>query len=121
MHDGASRRRVGSCTPQGRDVTSFVADASAQVAAKVKFPNGVFAVFGGTAEATKIAQHQLLMNSAIAGAGILLLLIVVTPQRRHLPLLPVSLPLALVSALLAAALSPTTRDTVAILSCTPYL
>jgi CzcA family heavy metal efflux pump len=105
MHDGASRRQVVTCTPQGRDVTSFVADASAQVAAKVKFPNGVFAVFGGTAEATRIAQHQLLMNSTIAGAGILLLLIVVTGNWRNLLLILVNVPFALVGGVLAVVLT----------------
>ena len=51
MHDGASRRQVVTCSPQGRDVTSFVADAKKQVAAKVNFSKGVYAVFSGAAEA----------------------------------------------------------------------
>ena len=105
MHDGASRRQVVTCAPEGRDVTSFVADASKQVAAKVKFPKGVYAVFGGTAEATKSAQQQLLMNSAIAGVGILLLLIVVTGNWRNLLLILANVPFALVGGVLAVYLT----------------
>ncbi|MDB6065439.1 MAG: heavy metal efflux pump, cobalt-zinc-cadmium [Pedosphaera sp.] len=105
MHDGASRRQVVTCRPEGRDVTSLVADAKAQVAAKVNFPTGVYAVFSGTAEATKKAQQQLLMNSVIAGAGIVLLLVVVTGNWRNLLLILANLPFALVGGVLAVVLT----------------
>ena len=71
LHEAASRRQVVTCAPQGRDVTSLVEEAKKQIAAKVKFPAGVYAVFGGTAEATAKAQRELLVHSAIAGVGIL--------------------------------------------------
>src|SRR5205823_336223 len=64
MHEGASRRQVVTCRPEGRDVTSLVNDAKKQVVAKVSFPKGVYAVFGGTAEATAKARQELLLNSA---------------------------------------------------------
>jgi Cu/Ag efflux pump CusA len=72
QHDGASRRQVVACTPTGRDITSFVEEAKKQVEARVKFPKGVYAVFGGNAEAAAQAQLELLIHSAIAGAGIFL-------------------------------------------------
>src|SRR5258708_20055872 len=87
MHDGASRRQVVTCRPEGRDVTSLVNEAKKQIAAKITFPKGVYAVFGGTAEATAKARQEPLLNSAIAAVRILLLLVVVTGTLPHLPLI----------------------------------
>ena len=101
LHDNASRRQVVTCTPQGRDVSSFVADAQQQVAAKVNFPKGVYVVFGGAAEQAAAAQRQLLLNSAIAAVGILILLIVVTGNWRNLLLVLANAPFALVGGVLA--------------------
>jgi CzcA family heavy metal efflux pump len=105
MHDGTSRRQVVTCLPEGRDVTSLVDDARKQVAAKVTFPKGVYAIFGGTAEAAAKAQRQLLMNSAIATVGILLLLVVVTGNWRNLLLILANVPFALVGGILAVAVT----------------
>ena len=101
LHDGASRRQVVTCAPQGRDVTAFVDDAKKQIADKVKFPKGVYAVFSGQAEQAAQAQQQLLVNSAVAGVGILLLLIVVTGNWRNLLLILANVPFALVGGVLA--------------------
>ena len=105
MHDGASRRQIVTCAPEGRDVTSFVADAQKQVAAKVNWPKGVYAVFSGEAEAANKAQQQLLLNSAIAAVGILLLLVVVTGHWRNLLLILANVPFALVGGVLAVFLA----------------
>lgn len=100
-HEGARRRQVVTCAPEGRDVTSFVADAQKQILAKVNFPKGVYPIFTGAAEATAKAQQQLLLNSAIAAVGILLLLIVVTGNWRNLLLILANIPFALVGGILA--------------------
>ena len=94
QHDGASRRQVVACTPTGSDITSFVEEAKKEVAAKVNFPKGVYAVFGGNAEASAQAQEELLIHSAIAAVGILLLLIVVTRNWRNLLLVLANVPFA---------------------------
>jgi CzcA family heavy metal efflux pump len=101
LHDGASRRQVVTCTPTGRDIASFVDEAKREVAAKVNFPKGVYAVFGGNAEAAAQAQQELLIHSVIAGAGILLLLIVVTRNWRNLLLVLANVPFAMVGGVLA--------------------
>jgi Cu/Ag efflux pump CusA len=103
MHDGARRRQVVTCTPKGRDVTSFVAEAQKTIAAKVQLPKGVYVIFTGAAEATAKAQRQLFLNSAIAGVGILLLLGVVTGNWRNLLLILANVPFALVGGILAVA------------------
>ena len=80
-------RQIMTCRPEGRDVTSLVADAKKQIAAKVSFPKGVYAVFSGTAEATARARQELLLKSAklenaqralITAAGLMAVLTVTT-------------------------------------------
>lgn len=105
LHEGARRRQTITCNPEGRDVTSFVADAKNQVAAKVTFPAGVYAIFSGAAEAQAAATRELLLHSAIAAVGILLLLTVVFRTWRNLLLVLANVPFALVGGVLAVWLS----------------
>jgi Cu/Ag efflux pump CusA len=101
MHDGARRRQVVTCQPKGRDVTSFTEAARKLIAARVNFPKGVYVTFTGAAEAAAKAQRQLLINSAIAAVGIIILLIIVTGNWRNLLLILVNVPFALVGGILA--------------------
>lgn len=110
MHDGARRRQVVTCQPEGRDVTSFVADAKKAVAAKVTLPKGVYVEFTGAAEATARAQRELLLNSVIAAVGILILLVVVTGNWRNLLLILANIPFALVGGVLAVFLTKVFGD-----------
>ena len=101
QHEGTRRRQVVTCNPE-RDVASFVADAKKAVAEKVKFPAGVYAVFGGAAEQQSKARRELLIHSLIAGAAVVLLLSVVFRNPRNLLLVLANVPFALVGGLLAA-------------------
>ena len=101
LHDGARRRQTITCNPSGRDVVSFVADAKKQIAAKVKFPAGVYTEFTGAAELQAKARNELLLHSAIAGAGIILLLAMVFRNGRNLLLTLANVPFALVGGVLA--------------------
>jgi CzcA family heavy metal efflux pump len=101
MHEGARRRQTVTCATSGRDVSSFVADAQKQVAAKVSFPGGTYAVFSGAAQAKAQAQRQLLLHSSIAGVGILLLLAIAFGNARNLLLVLANAPFALVGGILA--------------------
>jgi CzcA family heavy metal efflux pump len=104
-HEGARRRQTVTCGTSGRDVTSFVADARRAVAAKVSFPAGTYAAFSGAAEAKEQAQRELLLHSAIAAVGILLLLSIVFHNWRNLLLVLANVPFALVGGVLAVWLS----------------
>jgi CzcA family heavy metal efflux pump len=101
LHEGARRRQTVTCSPGGRDVKSFVAAAQKTMATKLKLPQGMYLEFGGAAEAQSQATRQLLLHSAIAGVGILLLLIVVLGNWRNLFLLLMNLPFALVGGVMA--------------------
>ena len=100
LHDGARRRQTVTCNPEGVDVATFVAEAKKAVAAKVKFPAGVYAEFSGAAEAAAAARNQLLLHSAIAAVGIVLLLTIVFRTWRNLVLVLVNVPFALVGGVL---------------------
>lgn len=101
LHEGARRRQTITCATRGRDVTSFVNEAKEQVKAKVSLPPGVYYAFSGAAQATAKAQRELLLHSAIAAAGILLLLTVVFHNTRNLLLVLANVPFALVGGVLA--------------------
>ncbi len=101
MHEGARRRQTVTCATSGRDISSFVEDAKKQVAAKVSFPGGTYAVFSGAAQAKAQAQRELLLHSAIAAVGILLLLAVAFGNARNLLLVLCNVPFALVGGILA--------------------
>jgi CzcA family heavy metal efflux pump len=101
LHEGARRRQTVTCAPSGRDVASFVEEAKKQVAARVNFPAGTYAAFSGAAQAEENARRELLLHSAIAAVGILLLLSVVFHSWRNLLLVLANVPFALVGGVLA--------------------
>ncbi len=101
VHEGAQRRQQVTCNVAGRDLASFVAEAKKKVAEQVVFPAGIYLVFAGSAEAQAKARQELLVHSAIAGAGIVLLLALVFHRGRNLLLVLANLPFALVGGVLA--------------------
>jgi Cu/Ag efflux pump CusA len=102
LHDATRRRQAVTCNVRGRDVQSFVEEARRQVESRLRFPAGVYPVFGGTEEARSRAQRDLTLHSAVAGVGILVLLGVVFRNAGNLLLVLVNLPFALVGGVLAA-------------------
>ena len=105
LHDGGRRQQTITCNVEDRDVASFVEEAKQQVAQQIKFPPGMYAAFGGTAEARAEAQRELLLHSGIAAIGILILLVIVMGNVRNLLLVLVNLPFALVGGVVAVYLS----------------
>jgi CzcA family heavy metal efflux pump len=100
LHDGARRRQTVTCNPEGRDVSSFMAEAQKQIASQIKFPAGTYPEYSGAAEEQAAAQRELLFHSLLAGAGVILLLCMVFRNGRHLLLVLANLPFALVGGLL---------------------
>ena len=110
LHEGARRRQTVTCAASGRDVTSFVAEAKKQVAAKVNLPAGVYAVFSGAARGEGAERSgELLLHSAIAAVGILLLLTVVFRQLAQPAAVLANVPFALVGGVLAVWLTSCAR------------
>lgn len=104
LHNGARRVQAITCNVRGRDVASFAADAKKLVSA-VALPAGSYVEFGGTAEAQVKSTRDLIVHSAIAVVGIVLLLSLVLRSNRNLLLVFVNLPFALVGGVLAVLFS----------------
>lgn len=104
LHQGARRVQTITCAAEGRPVDEFVDEVKKRIS-HLKLPAGMYVQFSGTAEAQARSRRDLLVNSSLAGLGILLLLSVVMRNRRNLLLVLVNLPFALVGGVLAAMLS----------------
>ncbi len=101
QHQGARRLQTVTANVSGRDVASFVKEAKAEIAADISFPPGTYVEFHGTAEAQSRSQRALLLNSLMAGIGIILLLAVITQNGRNLLLVLANLPFAFVGGVIA--------------------
>ena len=100
-HEGARRRQQVTANVAGRDLASFVEEMKQQIAARLSFPAGVYPTFGGPGLAQAAAKRELLLHSAIAGVGIILLLSIVFRNPRNLLLVLVNMPFALIGGVLA--------------------
>jgi CzcA family heavy metal efflux pump len=100
-HQGGRRLQSVTLDVQGRDPASFVADARAALAAKIKLPPDTYIVFTGAAQGQAQAQQDLTLKSTFAGIGIVLLLSIVTRNWRNLLVTLANLPFALVGGVIA--------------------
>jgi Cu/Ag efflux pump CusA len=101
LHEATRRRQAVSSNVSGRDVASFVAEARKKIDQEVRFPAGVYTVYSGEAEAQAAARQEILLTSAIAGVGIILLLAIAFGNFRNLVLVLANLPFALAGGVLA--------------------
>lgn len=101
LHQGARRVQTITCNVQGRTVTSFVEEAKRRIS-RLHLRADTYVEFSGTAEAQTQSLRDLLVNSLLAGLGIVLLLSVVMGNYRNLILVLVNLPFALVGGVVAA-------------------
>jgi Cu/Ag efflux pump CusA len=101
VHEGARRVQTVTANVTGIDLISFVKAAKARIGSKVELPAGSYVQFAGAAEAESRSQRDLLVNSLIAVIGIILLLSVITRNRRNLLLVLANLPFASVGGVLA--------------------
>jgi CzcA family heavy metal efflux pump len=95
-HKGGQRVATVTCGVRGRAVGDFVKDAQARIARQVVMPQGGYMEFAGEAQERARAQQDLLVNSALAGAGIVLLLLLALRGMRPTALVLLNLPFALV-------------------------
>ena len=101
LHQGAQRVQTVTCNVGGREVGAFVVDAQRRIGAEVKLPAATYLEFGGTAAGEARARRDLLVNSALVGLGVVLLISVVVRNTRNLILVLLNLPFALVGGVLA--------------------
>jgi CzcA family heavy metal efflux pump len=102
-HDGARRVQVVTCGVSGRDVPGFVADMQRRFAAQLRLPEAAYLEVSGAAQEQARTRRDLMLNAALAGLLILLLLGIVLHHQRNVLLVLLNLPFALVGGVLAAA------------------
>jgi Cu/Ag efflux pump CusA len=105
QHQNAQRVQTVTANVSGRDLESFVAAAKRKLAREVALPPGAHLEFAGAAEAQARSRRDLIVNSLLAGTGIIVLLSMVTGHWRNLLLVMINLPFALVGGVLALALT----------------
>ncbi|MHB8447280.1 MAG: efflux RND transporter permease subunit, partial [Rudaea sp.] len=96
QHENGLRVQTISVALAGIGASAFVARAQQALARDVHWPAGVYAVFGGDAAAQAAATHQLLVYSALAAIGVVLLLYLALRRMHDVLLVLVNLPFALV-------------------------
>jgi Cu/Ag efflux pump CusA len=101
LHEGAQRVQTVVANVAGGDAASFVRAARAAIGTRLELAAGTYLKFAGTAEAQSQSRRDLIINSSIAGAGIIVLLSVATRNWRNLLLVLANLPFALVGGVLA--------------------
>ncbi len=100
-HQGTRRVQTVTANVRGRDVGGFAAELERRVRREVRLPAGVYVEFGGTAQAQRQAQRELLLNGLLAAAGIVMLLWLAFGTAGRLALVVANLPFALVGGVLA--------------------
>jgi CzcA family heavy metal efflux pump len=99
-HVGARRVQTVTANVSGRDPEGVTRDLERRLPA-VGLPAGVYADVGGTGTAQRAARRELLRDSLLAGAGIVMLLWVAFGETSRLLLVLANLPFALVGGVLA--------------------
>ncbi len=100
-HLGARRVQTVTANVSGRDVESVMRDIENALGRSARLPAGLYAEIGGTGTAQREARRELLRNSLLAGAGIVMLLWVAFGEGSRLLLVLANLPFALVGGVLA--------------------
>jgi Cu/Ag efflux pump CusA len=101
MHVGTRRVQTVTANLSGGDTEGVTRRVEDRLASGLELPRGVYAEVGGTATAQREARRELLLNSLLAGAGIIMLLWLAFGERSRLALVLTNLPFALVGGVLA--------------------
>ena len=107
-HEGGRARQVVTANPPPSDAAHFTREARAAITQTVKLPPGVYLDFAGTAQGTADAQRELLINCAIAAAGVVVLLLLAFGSGRAVALILGGTPFALAGGVAAVGLTGAT-------------
>jgi heavy metal efflux system protein len=101
VHEGGQRMVVVGANIRGRDVGSFVADASRSIQEQVRLPEGYHVEWGGQYQHQQTALRRLSFLVPLAIGIIFLLLFAAFGNVRHSALILVNVPFALVGGIAA--------------------
>ncbi|OIQ96639.1 cobalt-zinc-cadmium resistance protein CzcA [mine drainage metagenome] len=95
LHEDAQRLQVVTAQVHGRALSGFVSAVKRRIAARVTLPRGTYLVYAGDAPEQARARRDLLLHSALAAAGVALLLFMALGGVRSTILVFANLPFAL--------------------------
>jgi CzcA family heavy metal efflux pump len=101
QHQGGRRLASVTFNVAGASTSAVARTVRSRIISQVKLPPGTYVQFAGSAEEQARAQSNLILNSIMAGVGIVILLSIVTRNWRNLLLVLANLPFALVGGVLA--------------------
>jgi Cu/Ag efflux pump CusA len=101
MHVGTRRVQTVTANVRAGDTEGVTSRVEDRLSTNIALPDGVYAEVGGTATAQREARRELLLNSLLAGAGIIMLLWLAFGEGSRLALVLANLPFALVGGVLA--------------------
>ncbi|MGC8653431.1 MAG: efflux RND transporter permease subunit [Candidatus Kryptoniota bacterium] len=105
LHDGARRVQTVTCNVNGKGVEEFMSEARRKIDREVVLPPGTYVTYSGSAQESARSKQDLILHSAVAAIGILIMLSLVTKSWRNLVLIVANLPFALVGGVLATMVS----------------
>jgi len=104
-HRGGRAVQTVTANPSPSDVTRVTREAEAAVARQVQLPQGAYVEFSGAAAGAVSARNQLLLNVAIAGIGVIILLVLAFNSASAVAIILGTTPGALAGGVVAAALT----------------
>jgi CzcA family heavy metal efflux pump len=105
LHQGAQRLQTVTCNVLDRDLDSFMAELKARVLAELPISQDSYPEFTGAAIEQAQARHELILQAALAGAGVLMLVYIAIGSVRNMLLTLVNLPFALIGGVIAVLLT----------------
>jgi CzcA family heavy metal efflux pump len=103
-HDAGRPRQVVTTNPAPREVAK-VTKAARVALARLKLPPGVYLDYAGAAQGAGAARRELLFNTALAGLGVVALLLLAFGSGRSTALILGSTPFALAGGVIAVGLT----------------
>ncbi len=102
LHRAAQRVQTVTCNVAERDLGSFMAELERRLPAEIALPPEIYPEFTGAAVEQAKTRRELIVQAALAGAGILLLIYIALGSVRHTLLTLSNLPFALAGGVAAA-------------------
>ena len=102
LHQDGQRVQTITSSVSGRDLGSFMDEVRSRVLDAVPFEAGNYPEFTGAAIEGAAAREQLVLHAVLVGIGVLLLVYVAIGSLRHLALVLLNLPFALLGGVVAA-------------------
>ncbi|HEY0843306.1 efflux RND transporter permease subunit [Methylotenera sp.] len=101
LHAGAKRIQTVTANVSGRDIDSFTSELKTRLNSELTLTPGTYLEFTGAAEANAKSREKLILQSALAGVSVFLMLYVAFGRLRNLLLTFANLPFALIGGVLA--------------------